>query len=89
MNEYFELGLVSYNVMPDERVSVVFSDNVGLEYVNNISLEQDCVQYDNEVVENLRKYIVCYCAHFGGNILEGKKLVYDLSEPNGNIVRIV
>jgi hypothetical protein len=88
MDEYF-LGLVSYNVMPDGRVSVVFSDNVGLEYVSNISLEQDCANYDNEVIENLRKYIVCYCAHFGGNILEGKKLVYDLSEPNGNIVRIV
>jgi hypothetical protein len=89
MDEYFELGLVSYNVMPDGRVSVVFSDNVGLEYVNNISLEQDCISYENEVIENLRKYIVCYCAHFGGNIFEGKKLIYDLSEPFGNIVRIV
>ena len=89
MDEYFELGLVSYDVLQDGRISVVFTDNVGLEYVNELALDQDCTTYDNEVVENLRKYIVCYCAHFGGDILEGKKLVYDLSEPNGNIVRIV
>ena len=89
MDEYFELGLVSYNVFPDGRISVQFSDNVAFEYVNELSLDQDCATYDAEVIENLRKYIVCYCAHFGGDFLEGKKLVFDLAEPNGNIVRIV
>ena len=89
MDEYFELGLQSYNVFPDGRVSVVFTDNIGLEYINELALDQDCTTYDNEVIENLRKYIVCYCAHFGGDGIEGKKFVFDLAEPNGNIVRIV
>ena len=89
MNEYFELGLVDYNVLDNGRVVVVFDDNLALEYITEQSLEQDCNNYDSEVIENLRKYIVCYCAHFGGANLIGKKLVYDLSEPNGNIVRIV
>lgn len=89
MNEYFELGLVSYDVFPDGRISVQFTDNLALEYVNETSLDQDCTTYDAEVIENLRKYIVCYCSHFGGDNIEGKKFVFDLSEPNGNIVRIV
>ena len=89
MNEYFELGLVSYDVFQDGRVSVQFTDNIALEYVNETSLDQDCLSYDAEVIENLRKYIVCYCAHFGGDNIEGKKFVFDLAEPNGNIVRIV
>ena len=89
MNEYFQLGLVSYDVFSDGRISVVFSDNVGLEYVNELALDQDCTSYDGEVIENLRKYIVCYCAHFGGTNLIGKQMIFDLAEPNGNIVRIV
>lgn len=89
MDEYFELGLVSYDVLQDGRISVVFTDNVGLEYINELALDQDCANYDVEVIENLRKYIVCYCAHFGGANLSGKKMVFDLAEPNGNIVRIV
>lgn len=89
MNEYFELGLQSYTVLDNGRISVVFTDNLAFEYVNEFVLDQDCAQYDTEVIENLRKYIVCYCADFGGQSLVGKKLVFDLSEPNGNIVRIV
>lgn len=89
MDEYFELGLQSYTVLDNERISVIFTDNLGFEYVNELVLNQDCAQYDTEVIENLRKYIVCYCAHFGGQSLVGKNLVFDLSEPNGNIVRIV
>jgi hypothetical protein len=89
MNEYFELGLASYDVLDNGMIVVSFSDNVAFTYVNELSLDQDCVSYDNEVIENLRKYIVCYCAHFGGASLAGKKMIFDLSEPNGNIVRIV
>ena len=70
MDEYFELGLVSYDVLPNGRVSVQFTDNIALEYVNEASLDQDCLSYDAEVIENLRKYIVCYCAHFGGDSIE-------------------
>lgn len=89
MDEYFELGLVSYDVLPNGEIIVVFSDGITFMYTNELSLDQNCTDYDAEVVENLRKYIVCYCAHFGGDLLEGKKLVFDLDEPNGNIVRIV
>jgi len=89
MNEYFELGLASYDILPDGMIVVSFSDNLALTYVNELSLDQDCTNYDAEVIENLRRYIVCYCAHFGGASLVGKKMVFDLAEPNGNIVRIV
>ena len=89
MNEYCELGLTSYNVLVDGRILVIFSDGLGLEYVSEQTLNQDCVLYDAEFIENLRKYIVCYCAHFGGTSIEGKTFVFDLAEPNGNIVRIV
>jgi len=89
MDEYFELGLASYDVLDNGMIIVSFSDNLALTYINELSLDQDCVQYDAEVIENLRKYIVCYCAHFGGASLVGKKMVFDLAEPNGNIVRIV
>lgn len=89
MNEYFELGLQSYIVLQDGQISVVFSDNLGFQYVNETTLDQDCAQYDAEVIDNLRKYIVCYCAVFGGQSLVGKKMVFDLAEPNGNIVRIL
>lgn len=89
MNEYFELGLQSYTVLPDGRISIVFDDNLGFEYINETSLDQDCESYDNEVIENLRKYIVCYCAHFGGSNVVGKKFIFDLAQPDGNIVRIV
>lgn len=89
MNEYFELGLQSYTVLDNERIVVCFTDNLAFEYVNSVVLDQDCTQYDTEVIENLRKYIVCYCAHFGGQSLVGKQMIFNLSEPNGNIVRIV
>ena len=88
-NEYFELGLASYDVLDNGMIVVSFSDNVAFTFVNELSLDQDCTNYDAEVIENLRKYIVCYCAHFGGSFLAGKKMVFDLDEPNGNIVRIV
>jgi hypothetical protein len=89
MNEYYELGLTSYNVLDNGRISVIFSDGLALEYVSEETLDQDCALYDTEIIENLRKYIVCYCAHFGGALIEGKTFVFDLAEPNGNIVRIV
>ena len=89
MNEYFELALQTYTVLPDGGIVIVFDDNVSFFYTSELTLDQDCSQYDNEVIENLRKYITCYCAHFGGQSLIGKKMVFDLSEPNGNIVRIV
>lgn len=89
MNEYFELGLQSYTVLSDGRISIVFDDNLGFEYINEIALDQDCESYDSEVIENLRKYIVCYCAHFGGSNVVGKKFIFDLAQPDGNIVRIV
>lgn len=89
MNEYFELGLQSYTVLDNGRIVVVFTDNLAFEYVSETTLDQDCVQYDAEVIDNLRKYIVCYCAHFGGQALVGKQMIFDLAEPNGNIVRIV
>lgn len=89
MNEYFELGLQSYTVLDNGRIVVVFTDNLAFEYVSKTTLDQDCVQYDAEVIDNLRKYIVCYCAHFGGQSLVGKQMIFDLAEPNGNIVRIV
>ena len=89
MDEYFELGLVSYDVISSGEIIVVFSDGISFMYANEGMLDFACTDYDAEVIENLRKYIVCYCAHFGGDLLEGKKLVFDLDEPNGNIVRIV
>jgi len=89
MNEYFELGLTSYDVLDNGQIIVVFSDNVAFQFIDEQILDQDCVQYDSEVIENLRKYIVCYCAHFGGASIQGKTFVFDLAEPNGNIVRIV
>ena len=89
MNEYYELGLYSYDVLPSGEIVVAFSDNLAFTYINEQMLDFACIDYDNEVIENLRKYIVCYCAHFGGANLAGKKLVFDLAEPNGNIVRIV
>ena len=57
--------------------------------MSEITLKQDCAMYNSQVIENLRKYIACYCAHFGGQSLVGKKLIFDLAEPNGNILRIV
>jgi CheY-specific phosphatase CheX len=89
MNEYHELGLVSYDVLPDGKIVISFTDNLAFEFASEQTLDQDCSQYDAEVVENLRKYIVCYCANFGGEAIEGKTFVFDLAEPNGNIVRIV
>jgi hypothetical protein len=89
MDEYFELGLVSYDILDDGMIIISFDDNLAMTYVNELSLDQDCTTYDAEVIENLRRYIVCYCAHFGGASLVGKKMVFDLDEPNGNIVRIV
>ena len=89
MNEYFELGLESYNVFPDGMITISFSDNIGFPYMSEITLKQDCAMYNSQVIENLRKYIACYCAHFGGQSLVGKKLIFDLAEPNGNILRIV
>ena len=88
MNEYFELGLSSYDVLDNGTIVVIFDDNVAFTYVSETTLDQDCISYDAEVIENLRKYIVCYCAHFGASLV-GKKMIFDLSEPNGNIVRIV
>ena len=89
MEEYFELGLVSYDVLPDGKIVVCFDDNISFKYTNETSLDQSCIEYDAEVIENLRKYIVCYCAHFGGDGIQGKKFIFNLAEPNGNIVRIV
>jgi hypothetical protein len=89
MNEYYELGLTSYDVLPDGQIIVVFSDSLAFQYVSEQTLNQDCIQYDADVIENLRKYIVCYCAHFGGTSIQGKTFVFDLAEPSGNIVRIV
>lgn len=89
MNEYYELGLQSYDVLPDGKIVVCFDDNLSFLYSNELSLDQSCIEYDAEVIENLRKYIVCYCAHFGGANIVGKKFIFDLAEPNGNIVRIV
>lgn len=89
MNEYFELGLESYNVSSNGMIIISFSDNIGFPYMSEITLKQDCAMYDSQVIENLRKYIVCYCAHFGEQSLIGKKMIFDLAEPNGNILRIV
>lgn len=89
MDEYFELGLQSYDVLPNGTIIITFDDNVAFTYLSELTLDQDCISYDAEVIENLRKYIVCYCAHFGGSSLVGKKIIFDLAEPNGNIVRIV
>lgn len=89
MNEYYELGLASYDVLSDGQIIVTFSDNLAFQFVNELTLDQDCVRYDADVIENLRKYIVCYCAHFGGSAIQGKTFIFDLAEPNGNIVRIV
>lgn len=89
MEQYFELGLTSYDVISSGEIIVVFSDGLSFMYANEGMLDFACTDYDAEVIENLRKYIVCYCANYGGDLLEGKKLVFDLAEPNGNIVRIV
>jgi|PlaIllAssembly_1097288.scaffolds.fasta_scaffold783038_2 hypothetical protein len=89
MNEQIELGLQSYNVLPDGLVVVVFTDSLAFTYVNETVLDQDCIQYNSEVIENLRKYITCYCANVSDQSLVGKKMVFDLADPNGNIVRIV
>jgi hypothetical protein len=89
MNEQVELGLQSYDVLPEGQIVVVFTDTTSLIYVNETVLEQDSVQYDSEVIDNLRKYIVSYCANVDNQLLVGKKMVFDLAEPNGNIVRIV
>ena len=89
MNEFFEFCLKSYQDFPTGDIVIVFSDNLCFHYSDKISLDEDCIIYDTNVEHNLRKYIVCYCAQFGGSLLEGKKLVFDLTEPNGNILRIV
>jgi hypothetical protein len=89
MNKYFELGLESYSVFPDGMIIISFSDSEGFGYISEIELDQDCKKYESEIINNLRKYIVYYCAHFGGQSLIGKKMIFDLAEPNGNIFRIV
>jgi len=89
MDEYFEIGLASYDVLPDGMIVIAFDDNVAFQYVSETTLDQDCSMYDTEVIDNLRKYIVCYCAHFGGQALVGKKMIFDLANVDGNIVRIV
>lgn len=89
MNDRHELSLISYDVLPSGAILVTFNDLLTFTYVNNLALEQDCVSYDAEVIENLRKYIVCYCASIGSQNLIGKKMVFDLAEPNGNVVRII
>lgn len=89
MNEQVELGLESYNVLPDGYIAIIFTDNAVFTYVNEAVLDQDCTQYNSEVIENLRKYIACYCASVSDQALVGKKMVFDLADPNGNIVRIV
>ena len=59
-----------------------------LEQINNyISTKKEI---NHQVIDYKgSKYIVCYCSHFGGQSLAGKKMIFDLTEPNGNIVRIV
>jgi hypothetical protein len=88
MDEYFEIGLAAYDILENDMRIVSYSDNLAFQFMNAISMDQDCATYDAEVLDNLRKYIVCYCNHFGSSMV-GKKLVFDLAEPNGNIVRIV
>jgi len=89
MDEYFELGLVSYDVLENGMIVIAFDDNVAFQYMSETTLDQDCIMYDAEVIDNLRKYFVCYCAHFGGQALVGKKMIFDLANVDGNIVRIV
>lgn len=89
MSEYVEVGLDSYAVTADGQVVIVFSDYTSFVYGSEQVLNQDCLQYDTDIVENLRKYIACYCAQVDTTFLQGKKLVYNLAEPNGNIIRIV
>jgi hypothetical protein len=89
MNELHEMGLTSYDTLSNGMIVVSFDDNISLTYANELSLNQDCTQYDSEVIENLRKYIVCYCANVDALAILGKKFVFDLEEPNGNIVKII
>jgi hypothetical protein len=88
MDEYFEIGLYSFDVATNGTIVVTFSDFAAYQYPNQLTMDQDCATYDAEVMDNLRKYIVCYCNHFGSAMV-GKKMIFDLAEPNGNIVRIV
>ncbi len=89
MNHRYELGLASYDILPNGVIVVAFDDNLTFTFTNETSLDQECTNYDAQVIEQLRQYITCYCATFGGNNIEGKKFIFDLEEPNGNIVRIV
>lgn len=86
MNEYFELGLKSYQEFPTGDVVIVFSDNLCFHYSDKQLLSSNC---DSEIVNYLRKCIISYCLNLGESVLEDKKLVFDLNEPNGNILRII
>jgi hypothetical protein len=89
MNEQNELAMTFYSVLPNGIITIGFSDSLALQYTDETSLDQDCLAYDGEVVEHLRKYIVCYCASVNEQSLLGKKLVFNLLEPDGNIVKII
>ena len=55
MDEYFELGLVSYDVLPNGEIIVVFSDGISFMYANELSLDQNCTDYDAEFKSILQR----------------------------------
>jgi stress response protein SCP2 len=88
MNHTATVQLIGKTTNPDGTIQVSFDDLTGFAYGDESGLVIDCELRDSQFPDYLKSLLICMLVEQGINTV-GKTLHLDLTEPNGNIVKVI
>ena len=88
MNHTATVELVGVTQNIDGSLQVSFDDLTGFAYGDETSLTLDCELRDTQFADYLKSLLICMLVEQGSGTV-GKTLHLDLSDPDGNIVKVI